>query len=118
MYGNLGARFLLTFVFTSLAAAGCSNGRHVGASNGTITGVATACGGAPSMATAPVRVRVALERASEVIATQVVDAGGVYRFSEPPGKYLVRSDVPYVAGVAVTLASRQIVQANLGSSCG
>jgi hypothetical protein len=98
----------------------CASQSHPGrsAQRGTITGIAAACAGPPR---APLRpVTVFAWRDNRIVTTQVVHAkagGGHYRFSLPPGRYLIGAPRSGAESRLVVLHPHQTVTVNFPNQC-
>jgi len=96
----------------------CASDPGHSAARGTITGIAVACAGPPRAAPRPVTVFA--WRDGRIVTTQVVHlnaGGGHYRFSLPPGRYLIGA--PRSGGEArlVVLHPRETVTVNFPNQC-
>jgi hypothetical protein len=106
-------------LITSLGACG-SNPGHPGhpASRGTVTGNAAACVGPPRVTPRPVTVFA--WRGNRIVTRQMVDfkvGGGHYRFSLPPGRYLIGAPRSGTESRLVVLRPSQTVTVNFPSQC-
>jgi hypothetical protein len=100
----------------SLGACGTGPGHP--AARGTITGIAAACAGPPRVAQRPVTVFA--WRGNRIITTQVVRfkaGGGHYRFSLPPGRYLIGAPRSGQDARLVVLHPHQTVTVNFPNQC-
>src|SRR5689334_1538332 len=103
-------------LIASLGACGSVPGHP--AARGTVTGIATACAGPPRVAQRPVTVFA--WRGNRIVTTQVVHAkagGGRYRFSLPPGRYLIGAPRSGQDARLVVLHSHQTVTVDFPSQC-
>jgi hypothetical protein len=103
-------------LIASLAACGSEPGHP--ATRGTITGLAAACAGPPRVGLRPVTVFA--WRGNRIVTTQVVHVkagGGHYRFSLPPGRYLVGAPRSGTESRLVVLRPRQTVTVNFPGQC-
>jgi hypothetical protein len=103
-------------LIASLGACGSEPGHP--AARGTITGTAAACAGPPRVAQRPVTVFA--WRGNRIVTTQVVHAkvgGGHYRFSLPPGRYLIGAPRSGQDARLVVLHSHQTVTVDFPSQC-
>ena len=101
----------------SLGACGSDLGHP--AARGTITGIAAACAGLPGVAQRPVTVFA--WRGNRIVTTQTVlhfkAGGGHYRFSLPPGRYLIGAPRSGTESRLVVLHPHQTVTVNFPSQC-
>jgi hypothetical protein len=99
----------------SLSACGSEPGHP--AARGTITGLAAACAGLPRAGSRPVTVFA--WRGNRIVTTQVVRSkgGGHYRFSLPPGRYLIGAPRTGAESRLVVLHPRQTVTVNFPNQC-
>jgi hypothetical protein len=105
-------------LIASLSACGSQSlpGRPV--ARGTITGAAAACAGPPRAARPPVTVFA--WRGNRIVTTRVVRSkagGGHYRFSLPPGRYLIGAPRSGAESRLVVLHPHQTVTVNFPSQC-
>ena len=103
-------------LIVSLGACGSEPGHP--AARGTITGTAAACAGPPRVAQRPVTVFA--WRGNRIVTTQVVRAkvgGGQYRFSLPPGRYLIGAPRSGQDARLVVLHSHQTVTVDFPGQC-
>jgi hypothetical protein len=98
--------------------AGCSNGSGESA-RGTVVGVASPCQGGPipPATKAAIEVRVSILQGSRVLAVQVVQGQHRYRFSVPPGNYVVKSDQGMRTPAKVMVTAGRNTTADLPSGC-
>lgn len=104
----------------ALAASLGACGSHPGnsAARGTIAGIAAACAGPPRAAQRPVTVFA--WRGNRIVTTQVVHfkaGGGHYRFSLPPGRYLIGAPRSGTESRLVVLHPHQAVTVNFPGQC-
>ena len=103
-------------LIVSLGACGSAPGHS--AARGTITGTAAACAGPPRVAQRPVTVFA--WRGNRIVTTQVVHSkvgGGRYRFSLPPGRYLIGAPRSGQDAHPVVLHPHQTVTVNFPNQC-
>jgi len=103
-------------LIAGLGACGSDPGHA--AARGTITGLATACAGPPRAGPRPVTVFA--WRGNRIVTTQVVHVkagGGHYRFSLPPGRYLIGAPRSGAESRLVVLHPRQTVTVNFPNQC-
>ena len=103
-------------LIASLGACGSEPGHP--AARGTITGMAAPCAGPPGVALRPVTVFA--WRDNRVVTTQVVHStagGGHYRFSLPPGRYLIGAPRSGQDARLVVLRPHQTVTVNFPNQC-
>jgi hypothetical protein len=123
--GSLGVKVCLkpAILVIALALAGCTTGHDSGPVPGTIAGVADPCIGSALPHNSPIPRRISLQQHSKPVASEVVYATttnrfhSTYRFTEPPGTYVVTSDQQYVTPLSVKLASGGTVRAGLLVAC-
>lgn len=104
----------------SLSACGSHAVRSAARSSarGTVTGIAAACAGPPGVTMRPVTVFAWHD--GRIVTTQVVHgkvAGGRYRLSLPPGRYLIGAPRSGTESRLVVLRPSQIVTVNFPSQC-
>jgi hypothetical protein len=80
-----------------------------------IAGMAEECSGPAGLPAHPVAVIV--RRGNKIVAQQASLGSYLYRFSLPPGNYLVTTDQSYVVPAQVSLRPNQVVHADLISAC-
>jgi hypothetical protein len=103
-------------LIASLGACGSEPGHPP--ARGTITGLAAACPGPPRVGLRPVTVFA--WRANRIVTTQVVHVkvgGGRYRFSLPPGRYLIGAPRSGAESRLVVVRPRQTVTVNFPNQC-
>jgi hypothetical protein len=103
-------------LIASLGACGSDSGHS--APRGTITGIAAACAGPPRAALRPVTVFA--WHGNRIVTTQVVHfkvGGGHYRFSLPPGRYLIGAPRSGMESRLVVLHPRETVTVNFPNQC-
>ena len=83
--------------------------------DGEVTGLAQQCTG-PAKAL-PFPVEVTVRRGGRLLARQTRLGSHAYRFSEPPGTYVVTTNQSYVVPVTVHLRAGQVVHADLWAAC-
>jgi len=110
--------FLVTAVL-AVSLAGCgraSTTPGIAAKvHGQVTGLAQQCAGLPRAR--PYPVEVTLRRGDRLLARQTQLGSHTYRFSEPPGTYVVTTNQSYVVPVTVRLRAGQVVHADLWAAC-
>jgi hypothetical protein len=96
-------------------AASCSSTE----ANGTLVGQAPICEGPyiPPAQVAVMKVKVTLLQGNRVIGEHVVQGQHRYRFSVPPGNYVVKSDQGGTTPANVTIEEGGSTVANLNSIC-
>jgi hypothetical protein len=105
-------------LIASLGACGSHSHPARPAARGTITGIAAACAGPPRVAIRPVTVFA--WRGNRIVTTQVVHfkvGGGHYRFSLPPGRYLIGAPRSGAESRLVVLHPHQTVAVNFPNQC-
>ena len=118
-YTSPGRRLILFALALTFTLAGCSSSstapkipRSV---DGVVTGLAQACSGPPTAPAHPVVVTI--HQGDRLVAQQTRLGSHVYRFSEPPGTYVVGTNQSNAVPITVTLQAGTIVQADLISDC-
>jgi hypothetical protein len=112
--------FGLTLV--AIAASGCGSTTESGKASstqpGTVTGVASPCGSLATKAEYAQRaVQVLLSAHSKVVASETVTGTHIFKFTEPPGSYVLTSHQSYVHPVTVILHTGKTTQVNLYANC-
>jgi len=112
----------MTFVVIAVLAvslAGCGRPSTIprvsATGDGEVTGLAQQCAGLPRARPHPVEVT--LRNSDHVLARHTGLGSHTYRFSEPPGTYVVTTNQSYVVPVTVRLRARQVVHADLWADC-
>ena len=110
--------FLVTGVL-AVSLAGCGSAsttpRVSTTVHGEVTGLAQQCTGLPRARPTPVEVT--LRRDDRLLARQTQLGSHAYRFSEPPGTYVVTTNQSYVVPVTVRLRAGRVVHADLWAAC-
>lgn len=111
--------FLLVTAVLAVSLAGCGGPSTIptvsAIVDSEVTGLAQQCAG-PARAR-PFPVKVTLRKGDYVLARQTGLGSHTYRFSEPPGTYVVTTNQSYVVPVTVRLRVRQVVHADLWAAC-
>lgn len=115
----IGWRLVLVTVAFAVAVTGCSSAstspKVSQQAHGVITGLAQECSGSPVVPPHPVEV--ALHQGDRLIVRQTQLGSHTYRFSEPPGTYVVTSNQSYVVPITVTLRAGKVAHADLMAAC-
>jgi hypothetical protein len=98
--------------------SGCTSGSSAPA-DGTVVGTASVCQGLyiPQVQLAAIKVRVSILQQARIVAVQTVQGRHRYRFSVPPGNYVVRSDQGGTTPAKIVVTSGQNTVADLPSIC-
>jgi hypothetical protein len=110
--------FLVTAVL-AVSLAGCDRAsttpRVSTTVDGEVTGLAQQCTGLPRARPSPVEVT--LRGGNRLPARETELGSHTYRFSEPPGSYVVTTNQSYVVPVTVRLRAGRVVHADLWAAC-
>ena len=124
MSASAGGRIFRPKLFLATAAiavtlAGCGRAsttpRVSTTVDGEVTGLAQQCAGLPRAR--PYPVEVTLRKGGRLLARQTKLGSHAYRFSEPPGTYVVTTNQSYAVPVTVRLRAGQVVHADLWAAC-
>jgi hypothetical protein len=111
--------FCLVTAVLAVWLAGCGSASTTPgvsrAVHGEVTGLAQQCAGLPRAR--PYPVEVTLRKGGRLLARQTKLGSHTYRFSEPPGTYVVTTNQSYVVPVKVRLRAGQVVHADLWAAC-
>jgi hypothetical protein len=111
--------FFLATGVVAVSLAGCGRAsttpRVATTVQAEVTGLAQQCTGLPRAR--PSRVEVTLRLGDRLLARQTKLGSHAYRFSEPPGTYVVATNQSYVVPVTVRLRAGRVVHADLWAAC-